>query len=803
MPNTYDQSNPAEKKRIEHYEAWGEDATDEEKQQAESERRISIVQALGATLLDKRKEAMEARTQCGIEDDWREDEEYYQSIDVVNPEGETNVGKPASSEGGPIGMLERTKAANRSTIFIPLTRPYVDAAHARVSDMLLPTDEWPFDFKPTVITTSEMLKATPVAAAAAQAMGMASPTAPAADSGPAATPAMPGAGGAMGAPGPMGVAGPGAAMSAAGAAQQSPIDPADSNDKTPDEIACDKAKEHITDWLTECQFHGEYRKMLENCAKLGTGVLKGPVPFIRVSQKMVTGPDGKKTLQRFEEAVPISVSIDPRNFYPDPSCGEDVQRGSYVWEFDTLSGRAVQDLLMDDSYIESQLRKVIREGPLPFGERPSDSPQVATAMRTNIMGKAFGIWYFHGMVDRESLIASGLEEGDIPEDLDSVPAVVTIINDTVVKCALSAMDAGGFPYDLMPWQRRAGLVWGMGVARQMRTPQRMLNGAARAMMDNAAFTSGPMVGIREEWIKPVGGSREIKPRMMFMMTKSAPDNAKIQDALSFTNITAAQAEMQAIMELAIRMAETATGLPMILQGQQGEVEETATGRTIQNNNGSTVLRRIARQSDDFVMERHIRRYYQWLLENTDYDDAKGDLQIDCSASTALVDRELSNATLIQLAPLLMQDPAVDKTKLNKEMLRAHRFDPKRIYKDDAQLRKDAQNPPPPPEKVQIEQMRQQGEDKRHEQELVLKAHEGQENRAILVASLEKDVNTMLADIAAGRESDDKNIKARLAETFAKLKVQSADMAAERQHDTAVTALVEPAGRAQPGHAETQ
>lgn len=791
----------AEQARVQRYASWDQDQPLSEEEQAAKDEAASIemVQKLADALLKTRKEAMEARANCGIETDWEEDEEFYQSIDKANPEGETNVGKPSSSEGGSIGVP--TRKQSRSSVFVPLTRPYVDAAAARIADMLLPNDDMPWS-----------LKATPIAEAAEMAMGMPGPAAPAMTGmgGPQSMPGPMGAPPAMGAP--MQGAMPAPTMATAPSAIGAPMNPAQAvmsdpaamakkaieDKQSAAESAAEEATKQITDWLIECQYHAEFRKMLENAAKLGTGILKGPVPELRVSQKM--GPDG--VMVRVEKLVPVSYSVDPRNFFPDAACGEDVQRGGYTWEYDTFSARKVEDLLGDDSYIESQVRKVIKEGPCKMGEKPSDSPQ-ANAAERSVLGSSFGVWYFHGLVDRDTLMAAGVPEEDFQGlDGESLSAVITMINDTVVKATLSPLEVGGFPYDVMPWQRRAGMIWGMGVARQMRTAQRWTNAGARAMMDNAGFSSGPQVAFRKKWIRPVDGKMELTPRKLWEMTADAPDTAKIDDAISFTNIQCAQQELQAIINEGKKMAEDATGLPMLMQGQQGDATDTAAGMTILNNNGSTVLRRIARQADDCVTERQIRRYYHWLMENGDNEKAKGDFQIDARGSTALVDRQISNQALVNLLPHLRNDPDIHQGRLNIEVMKSQRIDHKPLMMTEPEKKERDAKKPMPPVPVMVAQLREQGATQRQEQKLTFEAGQNTEDRKLDEGKLRADYETSLGDLSLRHGVSKDEIKAMLAKTVMTLNTQI-DMAdADKVHQVA-TAAAEPAGRAPNGHAFQQ
>ena len=712
-------------------------------------RNLEIVQRLADALCDKRKVAMEYRTSTGIEQDWKEDEEFYQAIDSANPEGESHVGKPVSADGGPIGIQGRP-GPGRSTVFIPITRAYVDAASARIGDMLLPTDDSPWSIKPTPVRGKQPAGAPPMAM---------DPV----------------------------------AMAAGAQAPAAPLTPVDDGA----EAKAERATQVITDWHIECQWHAEVRKVLEDAALLGTGVLKGPFPMVKTSYKYEADQaTGQGRVKRLTEIKPVSKRIHPRNFWCDPSAGEDVQNGSYVWEFDQIGARALQRLKDDTAYIGENINKVLKEGPnKAYENNPSGAEK-----RIEI-GENYPIWYFYGDIDRKTLEAAGIPAEDFADEGDvAIPAIITMVNDTVVLAAMNPLENGGFPYDVMPWQRRTGMIWGKGVARQMRTPQRQLNAAERADMDNGGLTSGPMWAIRDKWVKPIDGQNTLTPRKGFRMTEDAPPQAKIGDALSFTNIQSNGPEQAARIQRAKSNAEEATGLPMLMQGQQGNAPDTVGGMTILNNNGSTVLRRIARTFDDYVTERHIRRYYFWLLENPGNDDAKGDFQIDARGSTALVERDLQNQALNQLAPTLMNHPDISVERLAEELLKANRLDHKRVMLTDEEKKQRDSQKPPPPLPLLVAQANNASREKIHVQKLQFEQGKTERELTIAEGQLKADYEGMLGDLALRHNTSKDSIKAMLASTAMRLNVQTSLNDAGQAHEQAMTPPTEPAGRAPAGEA---
>jgi hypothetical protein len=743
---------------------------------------MAIIAALGGQLCKMRDEAMAWRTNTGIEQDWLEDEEFYDARDRANLEGESNVGKPVAPEGGAINQPQQ--AIGRSSVFIPITRAYVDAGSARVADMLLPSDDAPWQLKATPrpdmgnpASDAPGGAVTPIAQAAAGMTGNAPmPQIPGAV--PGLAPQAPG-------PSPTAPAGMGAETGmpapAAGGVPPGPITSQVYEALPDEEKAAERANKVIEDWLIECQWHAETRKAIEDAAKLGTGILKGPFPMLRRSMAYRRDPVTKRyVLQTIEKVVPVTKRVHPRNFWPMPDGGENHQASSGCFELDNISSRQLRELLRDDSYIHENILRALREGP---GAKSGKDVDASAAHAHGIdIGATFPLWYAYFDLDKRTLVEAGVPENVLPPGDDfevSLPTLAIMVNDHVIKVSPAPLDAGGFPYDMFPWQRRPGIPWGKGIARQVRTPQRMLNAAVRAMMDNGALSSGPIYAIRQDWIVAIDGNNAVlTPRKGFYMTNKAPPNAKIEDAISFTNIQSNVAELNTIIDRAMRFAEDATGMPMLMQGQQGEATTTATGMTILNNNGSTVLRRIARTFDDYVTEPHIRRYYYWLMANEGNDDAKGDFQIDARGSTYLVDRELQAQNLNQLYPMLVQHPDVHPGRLAEEVAAANRLPLNRIFLTDAEKKQRDSQPPAKPERVQIAEMQMAQKDKELQVKDQQHLREMQVKEGELQAMVEKGIGELAAKIGISEDS----IKAMLAVKAMDLQASRGNAREQRQHE---------------------
>lgn len=735
----------------------------------------------GFSLARTRGKAIAGRMRSGIEDVWAEDEEFYQGIDDAN-RGE----QKATWRQKPAGQVPPSTQMSqfRSTVFPNITRPYVDAAAARIADMLLPTDDRAWAIKPTPMPEIEDLAQGKIPEStelyAQQAFGP--------------------------------EAAPGARdeyMIGAQADARKILDDA--------KTKAEKAQMKIEDWHTEGNFHSHVRSVIEDAARIGTGVLKGPFP--QEKRKFIFMGEG---LQEVSKIIPGSKQVDPWNLFPDPACGESVHNGSYIWERDFITAKQLMLMSAGPEYLPHQISKVLAEGPMKAEVDPKPVPEGEYQPQAG--DDRFEIWYYYGMAEREDIEAMGCDCGDEPTEGEMpqyVPVRVEMVNNHVIKIAMNPLDTGDFPYDVMVWQRRSGHWAGTGVARHIRTPQRMVVAATRALMDNAGLAGGPMLVFRQGIVTPADNQYVIAPRKIWFIDQDADEMANANNAIGVVKVDMLVNELTAVINLALRFAEDVTGLPMLLQGQMGnKTPDTLGGMQMLNNNSSTVLRRLARLFDDRVTEPHVRRYYDFLLQYEEDASLKGDYCIDARGSSALVERDLQNQAIMQMGSIIVNPVfGKDPKKWMDEMLKAQRLDPKRFEYDDEQWQQIVENmsKPKPDSSVEVAQIRAQAQTQVAEVNAQAK-QTAEEMKSQLTQALEQmrqqfnlqenNAERALKLVLANAERDGKmsitveEIKAALADTAMKLRGQFI-LSDQKQAAEAMTPPTEPAGRAKPGRSFEQ
>lgn len=715
------------------------------------------VEAFGQSLAKKRQEAIDGRAASGIEDEWRAAEDAYQGIDDAN-RSERVSGKPSGPNGGYINGPVKS-AAVRSTVFLNITRPYTDAAAAKVGDMLLPTDDTPWSIKPSPVPELDAMQQQAIMQQGEIAQAL-----------------------------------------------QQLIEDAKS--------AAQGATKQIEDWMVECQWHGEVRKMIEDCARLGAGVIKGPFPTLRTNRVARQG-NGLLEMVIEEKIAPASKAVSPWNFYPDPACGESIHDGSYVWESDTITAKALRELKSLPGYLPWQIDKVLEEG--PAGRHKAAGYTLASVKAKD--DDQYEIWYGHLTAEREDLEAAGVsipDEGDV-----YCPCIVTMVNDRVIKAALHPLDSGEYPYDVMPWTRKPGVPWGSGIPHQIGTAQRMLNAATRNMMDNAGLSAGPQIVVRRSAVTPADGTWQLAPRKFWFVNEDA-DAQTVASAMMALNIPTMQDQLMAIVQFALRMAEDVTGLPMLMQGQQGDAPETVGGMQMLQNNASVVLRRIARLFDDHVTRPHITRYYEWLMVYGEDDTIKGDFAVEVRGSTALVERDIQNQTIMQMAQMVVNPSfGMDPEKWVTEWLRSQRLDPKRFLLDEEKKQQMAQQPPPVAPQIEAAKIRAEVDLQREQMRLQAglqkmqvdtdrdaayvnaEAQRTQIEYQARMQELQLKRDLAMLDYANKREMTLEQVKADLAKTAMQINSVKELAGMKASADAMPKPPIEPAGRAAPGQSYQQ
>lgn len=629
-----------------------------------------FLMSIGRTLADTRADAIAFRKSSGIESTWMLCEESYIGVDDLN-RTEYNAGKwvKSPSLNGPAmttAAASQVPDEPRSTAFVRLTGRYVDAGAAKIGEILLQIDDKPFSFSPDPIpvlvkglkdTTQVVDNGVPLQRELTQDERMST----------------------------QGLQSPAAVPLTTKDLAQEAIDRA--------KDSSEKAEKRVYGWMLDGQHHREMRKVIFDAARIGVGVLKGPYPDLRRMTRIQTLPDGTRKVVVEYRLVPTDCWVDPWNIYPDPGCGENIRDGDYVFERVRVSAKQIRDLKGLPGYLDRQIDKVLAHKPSSAkvdGENPNDHDT----------RHQYEMWHFHGTLDRKSFACINPKAAeDIPQTQDLVYAIVTMVDDIVIRGSINPLESGELPYHSVPWQRRNGFWAGIGVAEQIFVPQRITNAATRALLNNAGISAGPQIILTKASITPANRDWKITPNKIWYATNDGAID-DVRKAFFAYNIPNVGDDLMKIIEYGMKLAEESTSIPLITQGQSGSTQPETYGATqLQNNNANQLLRSIGYAFDYYITEPLVRMYYEYLLLDPNVpDDEKGNFTIDAHGSIAMIERSIQDQTIAQMTPLA-QNPmfGVDPKKWFAVLARSKRLDPRMFqYTKEQQEKIDSQPKPEAP-----------------------------------------------------------------------------------------------------------
>lgn len=687
------------------------------------EAHLAQINQLTEMFLAKRKQAIDGRQQSGIEDIWKYCEDSYIGIDAANAhEFHSNRWMKPMSPDGPLQKDGKPAGQDKCSLYINFTRRYVNAGVAKVQEILLAPDEKPFDAVPTPVP--ELVKQLADTRQVEQ-------NGTRLERDPTPKELNPGTGGTPEHPLPL--------MEAPAAdTSQAPGKPLTRAELAAEKMqqavdAANAAAKRIHDSMVECRFNLHDRRCIQDSGRIGTGIIKGPIPELSRSvvayKKPLPNPqtgemEEAEVIEVRESVTPSAKRVSPINFYPDPGCGENIQDGSHTWERADLSRSALQKLAKEPGYSKRAIARILGEKPT----RVVDMQQYQHMQQSAVDLLPYEAWFFYATVTKEeyAVMQEDMNVPDLDEldELEDVYVQGTIVNDQIIQLVRQPNEkTGKFPYHIFNWLHREGFWAGIGIAEQGMSAQRVINAAVRRLIDNAGFSAGMQLFIDQDLVEPApveGEPNNWKMQAVKIWVKKQgqmiDDMRKAMHVVQFPN---AQAQLSWIIEFGIRLFEETTNIPLVTQGWSGKTTpETLGGQELQDSNANQMLRDVAMNHDHGIIIPFVLQRYEWhmLDPNVPFEE-KGDVKINARGSTAMLDRYLQRQVYEKHMPMLVQGSRmfkIDPEKLIDEVWRGYRLNLKAIQYSDAKWKELNNQPPPEDPQVTAAKVKAELETKRLE-----------------------------------------------------------------------------------------
>jgi len=442
--------------------------------------------------------------------------------------------------------------------------------------------------------------------------------------------------------------------------------------------------EAMDDQLAEGPDHVGYRsvvrKVVVSGCRYGTGILKGPlvrkqetkswkpVP-VPVADGNETRTDEQWTLETSPaERVPYFREVSIWNFYPDMTA-KDLRSCRYVYEEYLMLRNEVLELADQPSFFGDVIRDyldTVKDGDAKEYYWEQHLRQIGEKNNLTVLRNRYRVLERWGWLRGDELESAGVDMTD-KEPLENYWCNVWMLGGKIIKAVLAPLRGVEFPYYLWRIETDESGLFGDGIPRIMRDPQRALNASVRAMLDNAGTSAGPITGVNRAALAPDEDGKNIHAfREIFFDTSD-----DLKNALMFWQVQPNTQNFLAMVKLFDDFGDELTTPRWVHgDGNVADAAKTASGMSMLMGALSINLTELIKGFDDDVTSLFIRALFHWNMDFNPRPDIKGDFNVVARGATVLVAKEVRAQALNQFAALTADQrfaPLVDNRILLTEL----------------------------------------------------------------------------------------------------------------------------------------
>ena len=459
---------------------------------------------------------------------------------------------------------------------------------------------------------------------------------------------------------------------------------------SPAMVAAKNMEKKIHDQLEESNANKHLRNTAFEMALFGTGVMKGPFAF----DKEYPNWDEEGEYNPVFKTVPQINHVSVWDFYPDPDANN-IDEAQYVIQRHKMSRSELRALKRRPYFREEVIKDAIAEGEnyvkKYWEDDLSDYNQDSDVDR-------FEVFEYWGMIETDLLVD---QEVDIPDDLkdyDELQVNIWCCNNRVIRAVLNPFKPARIPYMASPYELNPYSFFGVGVAENMDDTQTLMNGFMRMAVDNAVLSGNLLIEVDETNLVP-GQDLSVYPGKIFRRQGGAPGQAIF--GTKFPNVSG---ENLQLFDKARQLADESTSIPSFSHGQTGVsgVGRTASGISMLMNAASGSVKTVIKNVDDYLLKPLGEGLFRFNMQ-FDFDPKiRGDLEVKARGTESLMANEVRSQRLmsfLQVASSPVLAPFAKFQYVITEIAKALDLDPNKVTNNmdeaavQAELMKQFQGPP--------------------------------------------------------------------------------------------------------------
>ena len=438
---------------------------------------------------------------------------------------------------------------------------------------------------------------------------------------------------------------------------------------SPAMIAAKNMEKQIMDQLQESNASKQLRSTAFEMSLFGTGVMKGPFAV----DKEYPSWDDEGNYSPVFKTVPSTSHVSVWNFYPDPDAAN-MDEAQYVIERHKMSRTQLRALKKRPYFRDNVIDEVIQQGE-SYDKKYWEDDLSDYAPEHGI--DRFEVLEYWGMCDVDMLEENDI---DIPKELkefDELQANIWISNGKLIRMVLNPFKPATIPYMAAPYELNPYSFFGVGLAENMDDTQTLMNGFMRMAVDNAVLSGNLLIEVDETNLVP-GQDLSVYPGKVFRRQGGAPGQAIF--GTKFPNVSN---ENLQLFDKARVLADESTGFPSFAHGQTGVqgVGRTASGISMLMNAAAGSIKTVIKNVDDYLLKPLGEGMFRFNMQFNFNKDIKGDLEVVARGTESLMANEVRSQRLmgfLQVASNPALAPFAKFPYIIREIAKSMELDPEKV-----------------------------------------------------------------------------------------------------------------------------
>ena len=438
---------------------------------------------------------------------------------------------------------------------------------------------------------------------------------------------------------------------------------------SPAMIAAKNMEKQIMDQLQESNASKQLRSTAFEMSLFGTGVMKGPFAV----DKEYPNWDDEGNYSPVFKTVPSTSHVSVWNFYPDPDASN-MDEAQYVIERHKMSRTQLRALKRRPYFRDNVIDEVIQQGE-SYDKKYWEDDLSDYAPEHGI--DRFEVLEYWGMCDVDMLEENGVEIPKELKEFDELQANIWISNGKLIRMVLNPFKPATIPYMAAPYELNPYSFFGVGLAENMDDTQTLMNGFMRMAVDNAVLSGNLLIEVDETNLVP-GQDLSVYPGKVFRRQGGAPGQAIF--GTKFPNVSN---ENLQLFDKARVLADESTGFPSFAHGQTGVqgVGRTASGISMLMNAAAGSIKTVIKNVDDYLLKPLGEGMFRFNMQFNFNKDIKGDLEVVARGTESLMANEVRSQRLmgfLQVASNPALAPFAKFPYIIREIAKSMELDPEKV-----------------------------------------------------------------------------------------------------------------------------